>query len=130
MNSTLSLTNFATVNLASSKTDAQQRIEEIKLKIKELSEVKKYTRETKIQLAKLESELKSETRLLEDIDKMLTFKPGDWVQNGLPKPGEIIQLRIVGKIAEVQVKWWGDRVSIPESPRRLTIIPEEMMEYM
>lgn len=98
-------------------------------RLTKLSSVSKITTQNKKEIQKLKQEIEYNQKILEDVRKMETLKVGSWVRNGSSKPGIIKDLRLVGKIPEVQVLWWNDTATIPESPRHLKLLEPSDTEY-
>jgi hypothetical protein len=117
-------------NCEAHKEQLIQEIEQLTIELKKTSEVKKYTSEIKKKMAKLEQKIRSNQEDLEKVEVMLTFVPGQWVRNGTTRPGQITELRIVGRIPEVQVLWWNNTASVPENPRHLKLVQPDDLRYV
>ena len=61
---------------------------------------------------------------------MLELPIGSWVKNGSTTPGQIVDLKIAGRIPEVHVLWWNHTVPVPERPNRLTLLETAELEYI
>ena len=112
------------------KTQIEQEIKAYQDKLKDISQVSKYTKEIKKEKLKLEEKLKDCTRILGQVEKMLELKPGNWVKNGTNIPGKVIELKIAGRVPEVHVLWENNTVAVPEIPHKLKIIEYSNLEYV
>ena len=112
------------------RNQLQQEIEDYQGQLKEISQVNYYTREIKNKKVWLEEKIKDYQTKLEEVKTMLLLTPGSWVRNGSTKPGQIVDLKIAGKIPEVHVLWWNNTAPVPERPNRLKLIKPEDLEYV
>ena len=112
------------------KTQIEQEIEAYQSQLKKISGVPKYTKEIKKEKLRLEEKLKDNIRILGQVQKMLEFKPGNWVKNGTNIPGQIIELKIAGRVPEVHVLWGNNTVAVPEIPHKLKVIEYSSLEYV
>jgi hypothetical protein len=106
------------------------QIEQEEKRLKELEKVNKYTPEIKRDIKRLKENIADNHKRLQDTEAMLKLPVGSWVRNGSTTPGKVVQLRIVGKIPEVQVLWWNNTVSLPEPPRQLKLLEPSDLEYI
>ena len=107
-----------------------EELETLKARLDQITSVKFYTAEIKREKAKLEKNIAYKTDIIAEIQFMQKFQPGSWVKTGSLTPGQVIELRVVGTVPEVQVQWWGSTVPVPERPRKLTLVDEEQLEYI
>ena len=112
------------------KTLLLQEIKEYQQQLKKIADVKKYTKVITQEMAKLEQKIKDNQAKLEEVEAMLVMQPGNWVRNGSTTPGQIVDLRIVGRVPEVQVLWWRNTAPVPECPRKLQKIEPSDLEYV
>jgi hypothetical protein len=120
-------------SLQSCKDFAEQfsaQIEQKEQRLKELERVKKYTPEIKKEIQRLKAEIAHDHEKRKDMEVMLELPVGSWVRNGSTRPGQITDLRIVGKIPETLVLWWNSTVPIPERPRQLKLLEPSDLDYI
>jgi hypothetical protein len=106
------------------------QIEQDEKSLKELEKVNKYTPEIKREIKRLKENIADNHKRLGDTKAMLELPVGSWVKNGSTRPGKITELKIVGKIPEVHVLWWGNTATIPERPTQLKLIEPSDLEYI
>ena len=153
MNPTVSAVNLAIANESSSLTDSDfksesqakthsafnyaqfvKQLEEdsltTRLKIKSLKQQKAYSPTDIEEMERLENVLQENKYLLEEAKPMEHLKAGDWVQNGSKTPGQIVELKIVGKKPVVDIRWWKSALIDSKSPKNLTLLEEHDMTYV
>ena len=110
--------------------DFQKKIvlehEKVKALVKEIDPKK-----DKKNLSQLKKLIQSLELTLLKIKPMYDLKVGMWVKkHSSNTPGQIVELRIVNKTFEAQVKWWSSKVSVPELPSNLIQVEDEDLEYI
>lgn len=108
----------------------QQDLQQSKLKLKEVSDVKYYDSEAKKNISFLENKVLEIEKAISEVDRMLDYPPGSWVIGKKATPGKVVDLVIAGSIPEVHVEWYGHTVPVPERPMNLSLVKPEDMEYI
>lgn len=106
------------------------QIEQKEQRLKELEGVKKYTPEIKKEIQRLKAEIAHDHEKRKDMEVMLKLPPGSWVRNGSTRPGQVTELKVVGKIPEVHVLWWNNTAPVPERPRQLKLLEPSDLDFI
>jgi hypothetical protein len=106
-----------------------KEIEDSDLLLKRLRQQKKYTDRDICEIEKAEKLIQDNKYLLSELKSMHQLKTGNWVQNGSPKPGEIVELGINDRKPQVKVRWWEQEKIESYSPVNLKVLSDRDLRF-
>ncbi len=120
------------LTLVDHKRSLESDIESAIATIQQIKEEKKYSAKARKTITNLQESIKHWESNLVQVDLAQELKAGDWVKKkgNSTIPGIVEQVQIVGRIIQVQVKWWGYKVPIPETPVNLQKVNSELLDYV
>ena len=114
------------------QNELQQEIEEAKSELLQLKQSKQYTKQIVNEIAAHQEIIQKNSYLLDEIKSCDQLEIGKWVKRLSQKdkkPGQIIDIKILGGKPIVVIQWWQESTTKPESPKNLQLLTPKDLRY-
>ncbi len=114
------------------QNELQQEIEEAKSELLQLKKSKQYTKQIVNEIAAHQEIIQKNSYLLDEIKSCDQLEIGKWVKRLSQKdkkPGQIIDIKILGDKPIIVIQWWQESTTKPESPKNLQLLTPKDLRY-
>ena len=132
MQATIQPSKTTPLTLDQLQTLLQQEIEEAKTELLQLKQSKQYTQQIVNAIDTQNEIIQQNNYVLDEIKSCSGLEKDQWVKRNSPQnkqPGQIIEIKVRGGKPVVEIQWWQESTTKPESPKNLQLLTDKDLSY-